>query len=131
MLTRSKIKLGEGSFEDHIPKIGSRHAFRKQEMDSTKDMDSSNPNPFGIEEAFFSVFMEMKAIVEEMYEDQKKAKRTGGKGKGKPHKFEKQSKGKEEEKPTCSHYKKKGHEESMCWKLHPERLANNFKDKGK
>jgi hypothetical protein len=34
--------------------------------------------------------MEMKVMVEEMYEDRKKAKGTGGKGKGKPHNFEKQ-----------------------------------------
>jgi hypothetical protein len=61
-------------------------------MDSTKDVDYSNPNPFGIEEALFSAFMEMKTMVEEMYEDQKKAKGTGGKGKGKPHNFEKNSK---------------------------------------
>jgi hypothetical protein len=40
-------------------------------------------------------------------------------------------KGKEEEKPTCSHCKKKGHEEATCWKLHPERLPKKFKDKGK
>jgi hypothetical protein len=35
-------------------------------MASTKDMDASNPNPFGTKEAFFYVFMEMKAMVEEM-----------------------------------------------------------------
>jgi hypothetical protein len=58
-------------------------------MASTKDMDSSNPNPFGTEEALFSTFMAMKAMVEEMYEDRKKAKGTGGKGKVKPHNFEK------------------------------------------
>jgi hypothetical protein len=63
-------------------------------MASTKDRDSSNPNPFGTEEALFSTFMEMKSMVEEMYKDRKKAKRTGSKGKGKPHNFEKQSKGK-------------------------------------
>jgi hypothetical protein len=56
-------------------------------MASTKDMDSSNPNPFGTEEALFSAFMAMKAMVEEMYEDRKKAKRTGGKGKRNPHNF--------------------------------------------
>jgi hypothetical protein len=49
----------------------------------------------------------------------------------KPHKFEKKSKGKwkskksmtvkkVEEKPTCPHCKRKGHEEALCWKLHPE-----------
>jgi hypothetical protein len=48
-----------------------------------------------------------------------------------PHKFEKSSKGKwkskklfivkkDEEKPTCSHCKRRGHEEAQCWKLHPE-----------
>jgi hypothetical protein len=61
-------------------------------MDSTKDMDSSNPNPFGTEEALFYAFMAMKTMVEEMYEDQKNGKRTGGKGKRNPHNFEKQSK---------------------------------------
>jgi hypothetical protein len=89
---RSKLKLGEGSFEEYIPKIGSRRAFQKQEMASTKDKDSSNPNPFGTEEALFSAFMEIKAMVEEMYEDQKKAKGTCGKGKGKPHIFKKKLK---------------------------------------
>ena len=50
-----------------------------------------------------------------------------------PQKFKKQSKGKgkskkidtmkkEWDKPTCSHYKKKGHEEARCWKLHIELL---------
>jgi hypothetical protein len=33
--------------------------------------------------------------------------------------------------PTCFHYKKKGHEESQFWKLHPELRPKNFKDKGK
>jgi hypothetical protein len=47
------LKLGEGSFEEYILEIGSRRQFRKQEMDSTKDKDSSNPNPFDTKEAFF------------------------------------------------------------------------------
>jgi hypothetical protein len=49
-----------------------------------------------------------------------------------PHEFEEKLKGKhkskkknimkkdEEQKPTCSHWKKKGHDENHCWKLHPE-----------
>jgi hypothetical protein len=60
----------------------------------------------------------------------------------KPHKFEKKSKGKwkskksttvkkDEEKPTCSHCKRKGHEEAQCWKLHPELRPKKFQDKGK
>ena len=42
-------------------------------MDSTKDGDSSNPNPFGTKEALFFAFMAMKAMVEESYEDWTKA----------------------------------------------------------
>jgi hypothetical protein len=49
----------------------------------------------------------------------------------KPHKFEKKSKEKrkskklttvkkDEERPTCSHCKRKVHEEEKCWKLHLE-----------
>jgi hypothetical protein len=102
----------------------------KAEMASTKDKDSSNPNPFGTLEALFFAFMAMKAMVEEMYVDRKKAKGTGSKSKGKPHNFEKQSKEKEEEKPTCSHCKKKGHEEEMCWNLHPERLPKEVQGQG-
>jgi hypothetical protein len=48
-------------------------------MASTIDIDSSNPNPFGTKETFISAFMEMKAMVDEMYKDRKKAKRIGGK----------------------------------------------------
>jgi hypothetical protein len=36
-----------------------------------------------------------------------------------------------EGRPTCSHCKKKGHEESWCWKLHPDLQPKKFKDKGK
>jgi hypothetical protein len=119
MLT-PKNKFGKGSFEEYIPEIGSKRAFRKKEMASTKDKDSSNPNPFSTEEELFSAFMAMKAMVEEMYEDRKKAKRTGGKEKMNPHNFEKRSKGKQRNKHTCSHCDKKGHEEAKCWKLHPK-----------
>ena len=36
-----------------------------------------------------------------------------------------------EEKPTCSHCKKKGHEEEKCWKLHTEILPKKFQNKRK
>jgi hypothetical protein len=36
---------------------------------STKDKDSSNPNPLSTEEELFSTFMAMKDMVEEMYKD--------------------------------------------------------------
>jgi hypothetical protein len=60
----------------------------------------------------------------------------------KPYKFEKKPKKKWKSKksaivkqvegrPTCSHCKKKGHEESQCWKLHPKLRPKKFRDKGK
>jgi hypothetical protein len=27
----------------------------------------------------------------------------------------------EEGKPSCTHYKKSGHDDEQCWKLHPEK----------
>jgi hypothetical protein len=55
----------------------------------------------------------------------------------KPHKFENKSKGKckskksatvnkVEDKPTCSHCKRRGHEEAQCWKLHLELRPKKF-----
>jgi hypothetical protein len=35
-----------------------------------------------------------------------------------------------EVRPTCSHCKKKGHEESQCWKLHLQIRPKKSKDKG-
>jgi hypothetical protein len=59
----------------------------------------------------------------------------------KPHKFEKKLAGewkskmsamvkKDEDKPTCSHCRKKGHEEAKCWK-NPKLRPKKFQDKGK
>jgi hypothetical protein len=37
-----------------------------------------------------------------------------------------------DERPTCSHFQKQGHEEEKCWKLHDEMNPKWFKDwKGK
>jgi hypothetical protein len=36
---------------------------------------------------------------------------------------------KEYEKPSCSHYKKEGHIEAKCWKLHPKLRPKKFKNK--
>jgi len=59
-----------------------------------------------------------------------------------PFKFEKKLKGKWNGKklttvkkakgiPTCSHCKKKGHEESLCWNMHLKLQWKKFRDKGK
>jgi hypothetical protein len=64
MLTRSKIKWGEGSLEEYNPKIGSRHAFQRQEMESPRE-----ENPFEYEAMFRQAFLEMKTMVEELYKE--------------------------------------------------------------
>ena len=38
---------------------------------------------------------------------------------------------KEEDRPTCSHFQKKGHEEATCWKLHLGMNTNNDKKDSK
>ena len=54
------------------------------------------------------------------------------------HKYKGKGKGKitvtvkrEGERPTCTHCKKDGHEESKCWKLHSELRPKQFHKKGK
>jgi hypothetical protein len=34
-----------------------------------------------------------------------------------------------EEKPSCKHYKKEGHDEDRCWKLHPKKRPKWFKER--
>jgi hypothetical protein len=34
-----------------------------------------------------------------------------------------------EEKPSCKHYKKEGHDENHCWKFHPEKRPKWFKER--
>ena len=77
MLTRSKLKRGEGSLEEYNLEIGSRCAMAL----------SKEGNPFDPGKTFLEAFMIMKTMVEEMYKDQKKAKEestlgTVGKCKG-------------------------------------------------
>jgi hypothetical protein len=33
-----------------------------------------------------------------------------------------------EEKPSCKHFKKEGHDEDHCWQLHPEKRPKWFKE---
>jgi hypothetical protein len=37
--------------------------------------------------------------------------------------------GRKEEKPSCKHCNKEGHDEDRCWKLHPEKRPKWFKEK--
>jgi len=52
----------------------------------------------------------------------KSEEKSKGKGKGKKIGTVK----KEGEKPTCSHCKKEGHDDSKCWKLHLEKRSKWF-----
>ena len=56
-----------------------------------------------------------------------KGKEEGFKGKGKKNASIK----KEGEKLTCKNCFKEGHDESHCWKLHPEMKPKKFKNRGK
>ncbi|XP_057844927.2 uncharacterized protein LOC131054430 [Cryptomeria japonica] len=60
----------------------------------------------------------------------KSENKSQNKGKGKKTAIVK----KEGEKPTCSHCKKEGHDDSRCWKLHPKKRPKRYggnKDKQK
>jgi ribosomal protein S8E len=52
-----------------------------------------------------------------------------GKNKGKGKEKRKTTMKIEYDKPSCSHCKKKGHDDAKCWKLHPELKPKWFKDK--
>ena len=57
----------------------------------------------------------------------KDTKMVKGKGKGQKNTIVK----KEGERPTCTHCQREGHEESICWKLHPELKPKKFSKKKK
>ena len=67
MLTRSRLQRGEGEFEEFNPEIGSR----KGKMSSPKGEETTSSIPS--EGEFLKAFMRMQAMVEELYQDRKKA----------------------------------------------------------
>jgi hypothetical protein len=69
MLTRSKSKQGEGKLASYNLEIGSRSFNKRGKMASPRRL-----GPYNFEYYFFEAFNLMKAMVEEMYEDRKKAK---------------------------------------------------------
>jgi hypothetical protein len=69
MLTRSKFKRGEGKLASYNPEIGSRSFTRRGEMVSPRML-----GPYESEDDFLEPFHLMKAMVQEMYKDRKKAK---------------------------------------------------------
>jgi len=79
MLTRSKLKLGEGELVETNPKIGRVYPRRKMVEEIPLESDSQ----------FMDSFMTMRAMVEEMYREFKK-------GRGEDSSTSKQDKGTEE-----------------------------------
>ena len=78
MLTRSKLKQGEGKLEKFHLEIGSRRG--KMASPTKEEGVSSFPN----EGEFIKAFMKMQAMVEELYQDRRKGEHgSSSKDKGK------------------------------------------------
>jgi hypothetical protein len=67
MLTRSKLKHGEGLLEEFNPDIGMRHTFQQQVMVLEGEESLTE-----FERSFWKAFLDMKAMVEELYREQGK-----------------------------------------------------------
>jgi hypothetical protein len=65
MLTRARLKRGEGKLASYNPEIQRR--FRKREMDSPRRL-----GPYEYEDDFFEAFQLMKAMVEDLYHERGK-----------------------------------------------------------
>ena len=63
MLTRSKLKHGEGELEEFDPEIGSR----RRKMTSLKGEEAASSIPS--EGEFLKAFMRMQTMVEDLYQD--------------------------------------------------------------
>ena len=72
MLTRSKLKQGEGKLEEIDPKIGSRKSTHRKVMDS-----HGGEGNLETKDEFKNVFMDLKMMVEELYKDRMEKKMIG------------------------------------------------------
>ena len=72
MLTRSKIKQGEGKLEEIDLEIGSRNSTERKPMDP-----HSGEGNLEIEDKFKNAFMDLKRMVEEFYKDRMEKKMIG------------------------------------------------------
>ena len=64
MLTRTRLKLGEGDLVEANPKIG--RVYPKKKM--------SEESPLGSDPKFMDSFLAMRSMVEEMYREFKKGR---------------------------------------------------------
>ena len=76
MLTRSKLKCGEGKLEEIDPEIGSRRSAQRKAMDP-----HSGEGHLETEDEFKNAFMDLKRMVEELYRDRMENKMTSSFGK--------------------------------------------------
>jgi hypothetical protein len=67
MLTRSKLKRGEGSLEEYNLEIGTRCTFQQQAMELEKEENLTE-----YKRSFQQDFFDMKSMVEELYREQRK-----------------------------------------------------------
>ena len=95
MLTRSKLKLGEGELVETNPEIGRVYPHKTM----------SEEGPMGTDHQFIDSFLAIKSMVKEMYRDFRKHKDEDSSG-------SKQDKG-EDESHFHDHSKGKGKEQSF------------------
>jgi hypothetical protein len=77
MLTRSKSKRGEGKLASYNPEIGSRGFTRRGEMEHEEFMSE-------IDKEFRRMFLEMKNMVKELWEDLERRRATPHQNEGGP-----------------------------------------------
>ena len=69
MLTRSRLKLGEGELIEGDPKIGSRRTFSRTMSSPRGEGHTEREKPVISETEFLEAFMSMKAMMELLLEE--------------------------------------------------------------
>ena len=73
MLTRSRLQRGEGELEEYNPEIGRRRVNQPSQMEEKEGGQSSELSV----KDFQKLFLDMKAMVDELYAEKKKHKKGG------------------------------------------------------
>jgi hypothetical protein len=82
MLTRSRLKRGEGELIEGDPEIGSRRAFLRERMSSPRGEEEhvGREKPVISETEFLEAFISMKSMMELLLEERAERKRKEGEG---------------------------------------------------
>ena len=76
MLTRSRLKLGEGELVEGDPEIGSRRTFSRTMSSPRREEGHTEPEkPFMSETEFLEAFMSMKSMMELLLEERVERKK--------------------------------------------------------